>query len=182
MMFQQSGFRYAASDGLQALELPYAGSQLSMLILLPDEGRFDEVQASLDAQELEALIAGLQPQQVRLWLPRFEYEYALSLKDRLMMMGMTDAFDETRADFSGMTGARDLYIGSVLHKAFVAVDEKGTEAAAATAVIMEVTSAPAGEPITITVDRPFIYLIRDEQTGNVLFLGRVVNPWGGNGR
>ena len=91
---------------------------------------------------------------------------------------MPDAFDPDRADFSGMDGARDLFISDVLHKAFVAVDEKGTEAAAATAVIMELTSAPADEPISFTIDRPFLYLIRDGQTGTILFLGRVVNPAG----
>jgi serpin B len=89
---------------------------------------------------------------------------------------MTDAFDPDQAEFSGIDGNRDLYISSVEHKAFVAVDEKGAEAAAATAVIMGVTSAPAGEPITLTIDRPFIYLIRDGQTGGLIFLGRVVDP------
>jgi hypothetical protein len=89
---------------------------------------------------------------------------------------MTDAFDLDRADFSGMDGNRDLYIGSVLHKAFVSVDENGTEAAAATAVIMELTSALPGEPIVFTVDRPFIFLIRDSRTGGILFVGRVMAP------
>jgi serpin B len=177
MMFQHAHFNYAAGDGLQALELPYAGGQLSMLILLPDEGQFDEVQASFDAEQLETLIAGLQSQEVKLWLPKFQYEYSLSLKDSLIRMGMTDAFDYQRADFSGMDGARDLYIGDALHKAFVAVDEAGTEAAAATVVIMAPTSAQQpGTPIEFKVDRPFIFLIRDNPTGAILFLGRVTNP------
>ena len=176
MMFQESRFRYAAGGGLQALELPYAGGQLSMLILLPDEGRFDELQASLDAEELEVLIAGLESQNVELWLPKFTYEYSLSLKDCLMAMGMADAFDPDRADFSGMTGARDLYIGDVLHKAFVAVDEAGTEAAAATVVIMAPTSLQPAAAIEFRVDRPFLFLIRDNPTGAILFLGRVTNP------
>jgi len=93
----------------------------------------------------------------------------------LKALGMTDAFDPNRADFSGMTGNRDLFISDVIHKAFVAVDEKGTEAAAATAVIMELAMAPMFE-VSLTVDRPFIFLIRDTVSGQILFMGRVVNP------
>jgi serpin B len=176
MMVKHSQFHYAEGDGLQALELPYAGGQLSMLILLPEAGKFDEVQASLSEEKLDALVAGLQHEDVRLWLPKFKYEYSLALNDSLKQMGMTDAFDDTRADFSGMDGARDLYIGAVLHKAFVAVDEAGTEAAAATVVIMQATSAQPGSPIEFRVDRPFFFLIRDNSTGTILFLGRVMNP------
>jgi serpin B len=176
MMFQQAHFRYAEGDGLQALELPYAGGELSMLILLPDEGKFEQAQASLDAERLEALIAGLEYQDVMLWMPKFKYEYTLSLNESLIGLGMVDAFDEDRADFSGMDGARDLYIASILHKAFVAVDEAGTEAAAATVVIMGVTSAQPGAPLEFRVDRPFLFLIRDDPTGAILFLGRVTNP------
>ena len=175
-MFQHSQFRYAEREGVQALELPYAGGQLSMLILLPEAGRFDDVQASLDLEQLDALIAGLQYQDVELWLPKFKYEYSLALKDSLVQMGMTDAFDVAKADFSGMDGARDLYIGAVLHKAFVAVDEAGTEAAAATVVIMQAASLPSGSPIQFKVDRPFFFLIRDNPSGAILFLGRVMNP------
>jgi serpin B len=113
---------------------------------------------------------------VILSLPRFSYESAFGLNDSLRALGLTDAFDPDLADFSGMDGAQDLFIGSVLHKAFVAVDENGTEAAAATAVIMQITSAIVGEPIEFTVDRPFIFLIRDNQTGTVLFVGRVMAP------
>ncbi len=175
-MFQQDSFRYAQGDGLQALELPYAGRQLSMLILLPDEGRLDQAQASLDPEKLDALIAGLQYQDVKLWLPKFKFEYALALNDSLKQMGMLDAFDPNKADFSGMDGARDLYIGAVLHKAFVAVDEAGTEAAAATVVIMPAMALAPGSPIEFRVDRPFLFLIRDNPSGAILFIGRVTNP------
>ena len=91
-------------------------------------------------------------------------------------MGMMDAFDPSVADFSGMNGSRDLYISDVLHKAFVAVDEAGTEAAAATVVIMETTSMPVDQPIEFKADRPFIFTIRDNPTGSILFLGRLMNP------
>jgi serpin B len=107
-------------------------------------------------------------------MPQFEFDSAFSLKDTLADMGMPIAFSGG-ADFSGMTGNRDLSISDVVHKAFVAVDEAGTEAAAATAVIMELTAVPE-PPVEVTLDRPFIFLIRDIDTGAILFVGRVVNP------
>jgi serpin B len=112
---------------------------------------------------------------VQLRLPKFTFESQFSLPDQLSAMGMPSAFDPTLADFSGMTGNRDLFISDVIHKAFVAVDEKGTEAAAATVAIMELAMAPASN-ISLIVDRPFIFLIRDTVSGQILFLGRVVNP------
>ena len=147
-----------------------------MLILLPDEGRFETVEDALGPELIEDTLAGLSHGPVNLSLPKFTYESAFQLNEALKTLGMTDAFDPDRADFSGMDGNRDLYIGAVLHKAFVSVDEDGTEAAAATAVIMKTTSAPLAEPLNFTVDRPFIYLIRDGQTGSILFMGRVVEP------
>ena len=107
-------------------------------------------------------------------MPKFEFESEFSLSKTLAVMGMPVAFS-ANADFSGMTGNRELFIKDVIHKAFVAVDEAGTEAAAATAVIMP-ASMPSGEPVQVTVDRPFIFLIRDIETGAILFAGRVVNP------
>jgi serpin B len=176
MMHADESYRYLVADGYQAIELPYQSGEMSMVILLPDGGRFAAFEDTMGLDVLEQALGQMAYGPVRLGLPRFTYESEFSLRDALEGLGMTDAFDPDRADFSGMDGNRDLYIASVLHKAFVAVDEKGTEAAAATAVIMGVTSAPIGEPITITVDRPFIYLIRDGQTGGILFLGRVVDP------
>ena len=107
-------------------------------------------------------------------MPKFEFTSGFSVKKALAAMGMPDAFTDN-ADFSGMTGKRDLFISDVIHKAFVSVDEAGTEAAAATAVIMAATSMPA-QPIAVTVDRPFIFLIRDNKTGAILFIGRVLDP------
>jgi len=176
MMQQSESYGYALGDGYKALELPYLSGNMSMLILLPDEGRFETVEDALGPELIEDTLAGLNHGPVNLSLPKFTYESAFRLNETLKTLGMTDAFDPDRADFSGMDGNRDLFIGSVLHKAFVAVDEDGTEAAAATAVIMKLTSAPLGEPFTFTVDRPFIYLIRDGQTGSILFVGRVVEP------
>lgn len=175
MMRQTAGYRYAAGDGFQAVELPYDGRELAMVILLPDADRFEEFERSLDAGRLEEILSGLADQEVTLTMPRFRVESDFSLKDTLTAMGMPVAFEPGRADFSGMNGRRDLYISAVLHKAFVAVDENGTEAAAATAVIFKEAGAPM-QPVEVTVDHPFIFLIRDLQTGAILFIGRVVNP------
>ena len=176
MMHLSDTFGYAAADGYMAIELPYRSGNASMLIVLPDEGRFEAVEQEMSAKAVGDLAGSLTHGLVNLSLPKFTYESEFSLNAALIALGMPDAFDPSRADFSGMDGARDLYISDVLHKAFVSVDEQGTEAAAATAVIMEVTSAPVGEPISFTVDRPFLYMIRDQQTGTLLFLGRVVDP------
>lgn len=176
MMRQEQSFGYAAGEGIQAIELPYQGGETSMLILLPAEGGFEAFEDGLEAQALEAILAGVTYRPVVLSLPKFSYESAFSLNDALEDLGMADAFDPGRADFSGMDGARDLYISNVLHKAFVAVDEKGTEAAAATAVIMAETSMPVDPPTVVSVDRPFIFLIRDSRAGSILFLGRVMDP------
>ena len=108
-------------------------------------------------------------------MPKFKFESEFGLADPLAALGMTDAFDPDKADFSGMTERKDLYVSSVIHKAFVAVDEKGTEAAAATAVIVGVTSAQQPD-VTLTIDRPFLFIIRDLPTGQILFIGRVLNP------
>jgi len=124
---------------------------------------------------VEAIVRGLAPRQVALTMPKFSYDSSFKLNETLRALGMADAFKPGVADFSGMDGTHDLFIGAVVHKAFVAVDEAGTEAAAATAVIMRLESAPA-QPVQVTVDRPFVFLIRDLETGAILFVGRVVNP------
>ena len=174
MMRQTTSFGYAEGEGYQAVELPYDGRELAMVILLPAAGKFEAFENSLDAGKVEAIIKNLNYREVALTLPKFEVESDFSLVDALAAMGMPVAFS-AGADFSGMDGTRNLYIGDVIHKAFVSVDEAGTEAAAATAVVMEATGMP--EPaVEVTVDRPFIFLIRDIETGAILFVGRVVNP------
>ena len=178
MMHQRESFAYAQGDGYQAVELPYRGKdeatvELSMVILLPQAGRFEEVAGSLDAQKVQAILADLQPQAVELALPKFSFEASFNLNDPLGALGMPIAFTGS-ANFSGMDGTRDLFISDVVHKAFVAVDEAGTEAAAATAVIIGRTSVET--PVEVMVDRPFVFLIRDIPTGAILFMGQVVNP------
>jgi len=178
MMRQTAQFGYMKGDGFQAVELPYEGEELAMVILLPDKGRFEEFEDSLDAKRVEEILSNLTYQEVTLKMPRFRVESAFNLARTLAAMGMPSAFQPDQADFSGMDGARDLYIGAVLHKAFVSVDEAGTEAAAATAVVIKVTALPAPS-VELTVDHPFIFLIRDQPTGTILFVGRVVNPKAG---
>ena len=182
MMRTSEDFGYAAGDGYQAVDLPYAGNELSMTVLLPDEGQFREFEESLDATLAERIIADLWFRRVTLDLPRFEFESQFRLGETLKSMGMSDAFDSAASDFSGMDGrsclAGDpecLFIREVVHKAFVSVDEAGTEAAAATAVMMQAESAPP-DPVSVTVDRPFIFLIRDRETGAILFVGQVEEP------
>jgi serpin B len=175
LMSQGMTLPYAAGDGWQMAELPYAGGTAAMDILVPDEGRFDEIETSLDFETASAMWSGLQPTSVALAMPKFKVESSFSLAEQLAALGMPDAFDPGLADFSGITGHNDLFIGQVVHKAYVAVDEEGTEAAAATAVIMELSMAPMFD-ISLIVDRPFIYIIRDLQSGQILFMGRVLNP------
>jgi serpin B len=174
MMRQTTSLGYASDSGYQVVELPYDGHELSMVILLPDAGEFEAFEASLDAPTLEAILDTRAYQQVALSMPSFEFSAKFRLDDALSALGMVDAFTEA-ADFSGMTGSRELFLSAVLHQAFVSVDEAGTEAAAATAVVAKLTAAPT-EPVVVTVDRPFLFLIRDLETGAVLFLGRVVDP------
>ena len=175
MMSQSESFRYTAGDGYAAVELPYSGHELSMVLIVPESGEFESFEQELNASIVESILDELHTTQVTLSMPGFKLETNLNLNEALANLGMTDAFDPARADLSGMDGARDLYITDVVHKAFVDVDEAGTEAAAATAVIVGLTSAPA-EPVSLTVDRPFIFLIRDVATDTTLFLGRVMDP------
>jgi serpin B len=167
---------YVQGNGYQAIELAYAGETAAMDIILPDEGNFETFEASFDKAVYDEVINGLQvASSARVNLPKFEFTKDFNLSDALMSLGMTDAFDRGLADFSGMTGDKDLFIGNVIHKAFVAVDEEGTEAAAATAVVMEATGAPMQDVLFI-VDRPFLFIIRDTVNGQILFVGRMLNP------
>lgn len=175
MMEEIYAIPYMQGKGFQAVELPYAGGTAAMDILVPDEGAFTEFEALLDQRTLEAILVQMQPTSIQLGLPKFKYSGDFDLSRQLAGLGMPLAFDPEAADFSGMDGQRDLYIDRVLHKAFVAVDEKGTEAAAATAVIMDLTAAPMAE-ITLIIDRPFIFMIRDLSSGQILFMGRMLNP------
>ncbi len=179
LMKQNANFGYAKGDGYQTVELPYDGNELSMMILLPDANKFEAFEKQLNTETLNSVIDSLKHPSVDLTMPKFEFESEFNLSEALKAMGMPIAFTPpttvSGADFSGMDGGRNLYITDVLHKAFVSVDENGTEAAAATAVVVGTTSMPS-EVATVTVDHPFIFLIRDIQTGSIVFIGRVLNP------
>jgi serpin B len=173
MMHQTESFGYAEGDGYQTVELLYDGGELSMVILLPASGQFEAFEEALDVDQANAIINALGRKEVALTMPKFEFDSEFSLGETLAALGMPSAFSGD-ANFSGMTGNRDLYIADVVHKAFVSVDEAGTEAAAATAVVMEMSAIP--ETVEVTINRPFIFLIRDIETGAILFVGRILNP------
>lgn len=175
MMHKTTNLGYAEGEGYQLVEIPYEGHELAMVVLLPAEGKFEAFEGSLNPERLQEILGEISYRQVALTLPRFRFESYFRLAETLKAMGMQTAFIPYQADFSGMDGTRDLYIGDVLHKAFVSVDEEGTEAAAATAVIIKIVALPE-PPVEVIVDRPFIFFIRDLRTGAIVFFGRVLNP------
>ena len=182
MMVREEGEFWAGrSDGVQLVDLPYGGAAFRMTILLPDEGvPLSEPLSRLDADTWAAWTATLQPSQAMVEMPRFELEWEKGLKDALEALGMGIAFQPGVADFGGMladgydpqASGTDLHITRVQHKSFVSVNEEGTEAAAATSVGIGVTSAP----LPLTIDRPFLFAIRERLSGTVLFLGAVQDP------
>lgn len=174
MMNQKADFEYMETDTFQALELPYVDDELSMIIFLPRQtGGLTDLEQSLTTENLSNWLAGLHKREVVVFIPKFKMTSQFSLADVLKSMGMTDAFSG-KADFSGMTGKKDFCISAVIHKAYVDVNEEGTEAAAATAVVMKTTAIM--RPLVFRADRPFLFLIRDNLTGSILFIGRVTNP------
>ena len=172
-MHQLIETRYAEGPGYRAAELSYDGGQLGMVVIVPDEGSFEAIEVGFDAARVSAIRADLLRHSVELSFPKFEFRSSVMAKAPLQALGMTEAFTGA-ADLSGMTGERDLLIQDVVHEAFVAVDETGTEAAAATAVVVGEVSIPP--PATLRIDRPFIFAIIDRPTGATLFVGRVVDP------
>jgi serpin B len=164
---------YASGDGWQAVELPYVGGSLAMTVIVPDD--FAAFGKGLTPELLAEITGGLGNRPVTLTFPKFGIESKVELATTLAAMGMPAAFDPGLADFSGITTEERLFISAVIHQANIDVDEKGTTAAAATAVVMRATAEP-GEPVTLTVDRPFMFALRDVPTGAVLFLGRVTDP------
>jgi serpin B len=171
MMRQTAHYGYAEGKGFKAVELPYVGDKLSMVILLPETGQFEEFSQGLNAERVNAILKGLRDQGfVAVHLPRFEYQSELNLAGPLLKMGMADVFTGA-ADFSGMDGTHSLFIDEVFHKALISVDEDGTEAAAGTAVTMRKSADH-----TVVADHPFIFLIRDIKTGTILFIGWVMDP------
>lgn len=185
MMQNKSRFFYTSGKNYQAIELPYKGSNTSMVIILPSAGllnkagKFEKFEQSLTSKEVNQIVKDLYQQKVKLFMPKFSFSSpSFSLSETFKAMGMPDAFDPKKANFSKITGNRGLAIYDVIHKAFIDVDEKGTEAAAATAVHFGVTATPGLRPkiIRMTINRPFVFFIHDVETGTILFAGRVLNP------
>ena len=172
MSMTGESFNYTHTNELQILEMPYEGEDLSMLILLPWEDSLDSIEASLTLENLTEWRSNLMKREIDIHIPKFRFETKYFMSNMLSEMGMPTAFSPGEADFSGMDGTQDLFIQFVIHQGFVEVNEKGTEAAAATAVGVGLTSAPP----SFRADHPFIFLIQDRETGNILFLGRVVDP------
>jgi serpin B len=178
LMYRMGGFHYAETDSYQVLDLPYTGRRLTMTVILPrTTDGLPAVEKELSAEKLTTTLKSLRMErQVQVHLPRFKTEKSFTLNEPLQALGMKSAFHG--ADFSGMhTGKEQLDITAVIHKAFVDVNEEGTEAAAGTGAVVGVTSAPPpSKPKTFRADHPFLFLIRDHKTGSVLFMGRVENP------
>jgi len=177
IMTQKQKFRYGEIETLQVLELPYVGDELSMIVLLPQKADgLRQLESSLTVENLKRWKRRLGKREVLVFLPKFKMTSMFRLDKTLVSMGMVDAFNDSKANFAGMDGRPDwLYIGAVLHKAFVDVNEEGTEAAAATAVVMKARGIRALPP-TFRADHPFVFLIHENRTGSILFMGRVTDP------
>ena len=171
---QKSTFNYTQNKDLQILEMPYAGEDLSMLILLPLDDDIEALENSFTLEKLTAWKKSLRKRRVNIYIPKFKFETKYFMKKTLSNLGMPAAFTNS-ADFSGMTGTNDLKIDEVIHQAFIEVNEEGTEAAAATGIVMMQKSMPPPTPI-FKADHPFIFIIQQKETGNILFMGRINNP------
>ncbi|MFZ6677174.1 serpin family protein [Undibacterium sp. Tian12W] len=171
-----SNFPYVQGKGYQAVELPYIDNKLAMLVVAPDAGKFDSFIQGLSSTTINDITTGLKDNYIALSMPKFNFSASPTMNSSLNTLGMGAAFDASKADFSGISGNRELSISGVMHKAFINVDEKGTEAAAATGVLIGVTSINVTQPLKLTLDRPFLFMIRDRQTGLIIFMGKLMNP------
>ncbi len=178
MMNQTAEFGYLETENFQGIELPYVDDELSMIIMLPKEiDGLDEFEKTLTVENLSKWQSKLRKREVNVSVPKFKMTSQFGLASVLKSMGMTDAFS-SNANFSGINGKRDLFISAVIHKAYVDVNEEGTEAAAATAVTIKLTSVMPSRIPVFRADHPFLFLIRDNHSGSILFIGRVMNPNG----
>ena len=175
MMNVEQNFEYSSTNDLQILKMFYKGEDLAMLVLLPKDNDLGSLEGKLSVENLNEWTDALTKKQVNVYLPKFKQETTYSLVKDLTNMGMPSAFEPGKADFSGINKDTDLYVSGVFHKAFVAVDERGTEAAAATGIVVGTTSV-GPQPEIFRADHPFIFLIQDERTGLILFMGKVIDP------
>ncbi|ESN95908.1 hypothetical protein HELRODRAFT_114508 [Helobdella robusta] len=181
MHFHKKKLRYSFYEELncQVLELPYVGKSLSFIVILPDLNKtsLSDVEKKLNGDELFNVSQHLYSREVQLWLPRFKLETSFEANDVLKQLGIIDLFSDSRADLSKIDGTKELYVSKVIHKAFVEVNEEGSEAAAATGVVFELRCAVIPmEPEVVRVDHPFIFFIKDNHSGAVLFIGKFMKP------
>ena len=177
LMRQKEEFKYTEDAAAQFMELPYQGGDLSMALILPrPEVGLKKLEEQLTPAKLQKWLSQSDAREVEVFLPRFKLEQSIQLNEVLKGLGVVDAFDDSLADFSGMAPQKGLYITNVIHKAFVDVQEEGTEAAAATAVIMGAKAMPPQKKLIFRADRPFVFLIRDNRSGSILFMGRCMDP------
>jgi serpin B len=181
MMFMEARVSYGVNEGLhcRAVELPYVGKGLSMIIILPtlEETSLSEVENKLDANDLNQVNKefGMKSKEVNIWLPRFKLEETLELRNILAKLGIVDLFEGGKANLSGMDGRKELYVSAAVHKAYIEVNEEGSEATASTASVT--TDGPSsGKTINFRADHPFLFFIRHNATNAILFLGRVMKP------
>jgi serpin B len=175
LMHQKEFVGYMEDDTVQAVELPYQDGDLSMIVVLPKAG-ISSVERVLTDEQLTVIRKSLQRAEVRIALPKFTFTRRTYLDKTLFQLGMPDAFAEGVADFSGMTGGKDLYIKHVIHEAFIAVNEEGSEAAGATAVVMNTRAVHIDMTKEFTADHPFLFSIVQKSSGAILFMGKVEDP------
>ena len=174
-MTLEKPFNFYSHNDFQMLEMPYGSGKYSMLIFLPETGKkTGDVISILDSENLNSWISKLSEQKKKVFLPKFEFKFDDSLVDELTALGMTDAFNDAKANLSGISDAAKLVISEVMHKSYIKVDERGTEAAAVTGITVGVTSV--GPDTSFRVDHPFVFAIREKDTKAILFIGKVMNP------
>jgi len=178
MMQKEATLNYMRNDLFRAVEMPYGRGNYTMVCMLPNEElKVEDVVGEMNAENWNQWMQAMDSAGVQVHLPRFKFEYEKKLNELLQAMGMEEAFDPGRSDFSGINPDRDdLHISEVMHKTFIEVDEKGTEAAAVTSVTMSTTSADPGGPVVVKFDKPFVFAIREVTTGTIVFVGKVVEP------
>ncbi|HKL37331.1 MAG TPA: serpin family protein [Bacteroidales bacterium] len=178
MMQTEATLNYMRNDLFRAVEMPYGRGNYTMVCMLPNEElKVEDVVGEMNAENWNQWMQAMDSAGVQVHLPRFKFEYEKKLNELLQAMGMEEAFDPYESDFSGINPDRDdLHISEVMHKTFIEVDEKGTEAAAVTSVTMSTTSADPGGPVVVKFDKPFVFAIREVTTGTIVFVGKVVEP------
>lgn len=174
MRMEKEIFNYYEDKKIQVLEMPYDGEEISMFIFLPKNFEIDSIDEYINYEKFKEIRESMKKEEIDIYIPKFKMETKCSLNTYLQNMGIKDAFSDTEADFSGITGKRELYISHALHKAFIEVNEEGTEATAATGIVMELKAVIKRK--IFRADHPFIFLIYDKKTENIIFFGRIINP------